>query len=419
MTLGANARMMTALTSLRCSSRAPCCALLAACVLLCPALAGAPDEAPLSPLPGAAGPPGLSVRYYEGDFGTVLDLAEARPAKESTATAFALPEYARADEFGLEFFGAVEVPRNGDYTFYTTSDDGSRLYLGSRLVVQNDYPHSATEKAGSITLKAGRYPIYVGYFEGVVDQVLEVGWEGPDLPKGPIPPEALSQYPQVVAFPRDAVTETELEWPDLGQRLAVTVDTRDAPDLKAFHQTIPEVLRKHYPAMLSILWAEGDPLPSEVRFQVRPGIDNPAHASGNRIVLSAEWFARNPGDLGCLVHEMSHLVQRYPGFAGKPGWLVEGIADYVRYRAKADDRWTIPQSYREGTSYQNGYGIAAAFLAYLGRHHGDGLVAELNRALKSATYTDQLFQDLTGKSLDDLWEEYKQRSAEDAKATAK
>lgn len=394
-------------------------AAVAACTPLCLGPAAAADDAPLDPLPGAPGAAGLSVRYYEGDFGTVLDLADAHPVTESTAASFAIPDYVRADEFGLEFYGALEVPRDGDYTFYTTSDDGSRLCLGSRLVVQNDYPHGATEKQGSVTLRAGRYPVYVGYFEGVVDEVLQVSWEGPGTPKGPIPAEALTHYPKVVAFPRDALTRAELEWPDLGQRLTVTVDTRDAPDLKALHETIPEVLRKHYPTMLSLLWAEGDPLPIEVRFQVRPGINNPAHASGNRIVLSAEWFARNPGDLGCLVHEMSHLVQRYPGFAGKPGWLVEGIADYVRYRVKADDRWTIPQSYREGTSYQNGYGIAAALLVYLERHYGDGLVAELNRALKSATYTDQLFQDLTGKSLHDLWEEYKQKSAEDAKATAK
>jgi hypothetical protein len=221
-----------------------------------------------------------------------------------------------------------------------------------------------------------------------------------------------------VTFPKDAVTKTELEWPDLGQRLTVIVDTREAPDLQALHQTIPDVLRKHYPPMLSILWTKGDPLPSEVRFQARPGIDNPAYASGNRIVLSAEWFARNPGDLGCLVHEMTHLVQRYPGFPGQPGWLVEGISDYVRYKVKADDRWAIPQSYREGTSYKNGYGVTTAFLVCLERHYGNDLVSKLNRSLKDATYTDALFRDLTGKPLDDLWEEYKQKSAEDAKDAA-
>jgi hypothetical protein len=393
-------------------------ALLATCALLCLALAAVADEAPLEPLTGAPGAPGLSVRYYEGDFGTVLDLPDAKPVKETAAATIALPDYARPDEFGLEFYGAIEVPRDGDYTFFTTSDDGSRLYLGTRLIVQNDYPHGATEKQGTVTLKAGRYPIYVGYFEGVVDQVLEVAWQGPDIAKGPIPADALSQYPQVVTFPKDAVTKTELEWPDLGQRLTVIVDTREAPDLQALHQTIPDVLRKHYPPMLSILWTKGDPLPSEVRFQARPGIDNPAYASGNRIVLSAEWFARNPGDLGCLVHEMTHLVQRYPGFPGQPGWLVEGISDYVRYKVKADDRWAIPQSYREGTSYKNGYGVTTAFLVCLERHYGNDLVSKLNRSLKDATYTDALFRDLTGKPLDDLWEEYKQKSAEDAKDAA-
>jgi len=402
----------------RATGQALAALLLAGLALSGAAVADDAAPAPRAALTGPAGAPGLTVLYHEGDFGTVLDLDADQPATERTVATFALPDGIREDYFGLEYYGAIAVPAEGTYTFYTTSDDGSRLYIGETLVVQNDYPHGAAEQQGSISLKAGRHPIYVGYFDGVVDQVLEVRWSGPDTTKSAVPAEVLTQYPKVVHFPRDAVSTTELEWPDLGRHLTVTVDTRDAPELKAFHEVIPDVLRRHYPLMLSLLTAEGDTLPTQVTFSVRPGVDVPAYASGSRIVLSAEWFAGNPGDLGCLVHEFAHLVQSYPRSPDDAGWVVEGIADYVRYRVGADERWRIPDSYREGTHYTNGYGVTAAFLLYLERHYDAELVTKLNRALKSGTYRQALFEQYTGKPVDDLWEEYRQKSAGGVQATA-
>ncbi len=161
------------------------------------ALAQEPSPAPLT---GPAGEPGLTLRYFECDVDTVLDLDSLDDYTETVVDAIALPEDARDDYFGLEFFGAIDIAEAGEYTFYTTSDDGSRLYIGKSLVVQNDYPHGATEKSGAIALQAGRYPLYVAYFEGVVDQVLEVAWEGPGIEKGPIPSDRFTQHEKVVSF---------------------------------------------------------------------------------------------------------------------------------------------------------------------------------------------------------------------------
>jgi len=364
------------------------------------------EPVPAAALDGPPGDSGLHYVYYEGDFDTVLDLEGQAPAREGTIASFAFPEGIRRDQFGLELFGAVEVPSDGTYTFTTTSDDGSRLYIGTTLVVANDYPHGAQKKEGSVGLKAGRHPIYVAYFEGVVDEVLEVTWKGPGVDEGPIPESALTQYPKVVAFPADGVTTTELEWPDRNARLSVTVDTRDAPDASFLAQAVPDTLREYYPTLLSLLAVEGQELPSEVRFSVRPDVGNPAYASGGRIVLDAGWFAAHPGDLGCIVHEVAHLVQAYRGFEGMPAWLVEGIADYARHQANVGDGWRIPDAFREGTSYTNGYGITAAFLVYLEGRYDPKLVRELHLALKDGTYKPSLFEDLCGKPLDDLWVEY-------------
>ena len=69
--------------------------------------------------------------------------------------------------YGIKFTGFVKVPAEGLYTFYTKSDDGSRLYLGDRLVVDNDGLHSAAEITGMIRLAAGLHPITITYFQAL------------------------------------------------------------------------------------------------------------------------------------------------------------------------------------------------------------------------------------------------------------
>lgn len=369
------------------------------------ALAQEPSPAPLT---GPAGEPGLTLRYFECDVDTVLDLDSLDDYTETVVDAIALPEGARDDYFGLELFGAIDIAEAGEYTFYTTSDDGSRLYIGKSLVVQNDYPHGATEKSGAIALQAGRYPLYVAYFEGVVDQVLEVAWEGPGIEKGPIPSDRFTQHEKVVSFPRDAVSTTVLEWPELDVTLAVTVDTRDGQGLAQFHEVIPAVLQEHYPAMLDILAVEDMPLPEAIGFVVRPEIGAPAYASGGRIVLDEGWFTANPDDLGCFIHEMTHIVQAYRNTPRDAGWLVEGIADYVRHKIGADERWSIPTRFRDGMDYTRGYGDAAAFLIWIEDEYDVEVVPPVNEALKRGRYRADLFEERTGKTIEELWNEYQE-----------
>jgi len=354
-----------------------------------------------------AGESGLRFRYYEAPVDTTLDLTLLKPDREGAIAQFAFPPGIRRDNFGLELWGAVDVPRDGTYTFFTDSDDGSRLYIGDRLVVANDYAHGPTEKSGTVSLATGRHPIYVAYFELTVGEVLKVSWEGPGIQKSEIPTTVLSQHPKSEVVPKDALTTTVLSWQDHAYDLRVEVDTRDAPDMAAFHESLPKLLHEHYPTIVELVGDDGRDLPTSVRFSFRPGIKVPAYASRG-IVMSSDWFAKHPRDLGCAIHELTHVVQRYPGFLGKPGWLVEGIADYVRHRVGLDEGWRIPSGYREGHHYTKGYGIAAAFLVFAEKKVGPELVPKLNQSLRDKSYKPEIWKALTGKDLDALWEEYKQ-----------
>lgn len=135
--------------------------------------------------------PGLRFEYFEGAWDKLPDFDALKPAKSGPAPNFDLSVRARPDGFGLRFRGHVKIEREGVYTFYTESDDGSRLSIGEQLVVDNDGPHSPLEKSGMLALAAGFHAITVTFFERDGGDSLAVSYAGPDLPKQRIPPTAL------------------------------------------------------------------------------------------------------------------------------------------------------------------------------------------------------------------------------------
>jgi len=102
-----------------------------------------------------------------------------------------VPQLAERDQFALRFTGLLQVPTSGRYTFSTTSDDGSRLYVGGRQVVQNDGPHGMVKKSGSVELPAGMHPILVTYCDQGGGDGLVVEWSGPGFREQKIPAERL------------------------------------------------------------------------------------------------------------------------------------------------------------------------------------------------------------------------------------
>ncbi|WP_254448835.1 NPCBM/NEW2 domain-containing protein [Spirosoma rhododendri] len=101
----------------------------------------------------------------------------------------------RDQNYGLRFTGYINVPTDGTYTFYTTSDDGTKLYIGSTEVVSNDGVHGDQEQSGSIGLKAGKHAFTVVYFQGVGGQSLSASYSGPNLGKQAIPASAFYRVP--------------------------------------------------------------------------------------------------------------------------------------------------------------------------------------------------------------------------------
>lgn len=83
--------------------------------------------------------------------------------------------------FGFVFVGTLKVPADGEYTFILDSDDGSRLTVDGKELIEYDGIHGTGKpQVAKVTLKQGRVPIRVDYFQGPSGaKELIVKWSGP------------------------------------------------------------------------------------------------------------------------------------------------------------------------------------------------------------------------------------------------
>ncbi|MCK4960741.1 MAG: hypothetical protein KAT00_15115, partial [Planctomycetes bacterium] len=91
---------------------------------------------------------GLAVKYYEGSWSSVPDFDMLTPIYEGVASIPTASIRNINDYYGLRFSGYISIDTAGVYTFYTSSDDGSKLYINGALVVNNDGRHGTQERSG-------------------------------------------------------------------------------------------------------------------------------------------------------------------------------------------------------------------------------------------------------------------------------
>lgn len=84
-----------------------------------------------------------------------------------------------SDQFYARLSGFINVEREGQYTFRLVSDDGSRLMIRDKIVIDNDGLHSESGKDGTIALLPGEHPFEIEYFENGGDNVLRLEWKTP------------------------------------------------------------------------------------------------------------------------------------------------------------------------------------------------------------------------------------------------
>ncbi|CAN5247530.1 hypothetical protein BH09BAC3_BH09BAC3_19110 [soil metagenome] len=89
-----------------------------------------------------------------------------------------------ADNFTARWTGEVLPQFTEVYTFYTTSDDGARLWVNNALIIDKWILQAATDWSGTIALTAGmKYPIRLEYFDLGGEAVMKLKWGSSNLPK--------------------------------------------------------------------------------------------------------------------------------------------------------------------------------------------------------------------------------------------
>lgn len=137
--------------------------------------------------------PGLTYEYFEPGFTKLADLEKASaPKAAGVADAPTLKVALRPGSYGLRFRGTITIPKDGEYTFYTESDDGSAVLLNEKRIVDNDGIHPPQSREGKVTLKAGEHAFGLDFFDGGGGTELKVSWKGPGLGKQPIPASVFS-----------------------------------------------------------------------------------------------------------------------------------------------------------------------------------------------------------------------------------
>ncbi|MCY2954962.1 MAG: PA14 domain-containing protein [Planctomycetota bacterium] len=176
---------------MRCTTRFT---IVAAIGLLCAAaIAARPDEIK----------PGLVCEIFDFDQDDPLEdfpviPAKTQPAVKKIDSRIAVDAAAQPwpgtdlrENFYVRWTGIIRIPSDGRYRFFLESDDGSRLFIDGKQVVDNGGRHSMREVADRCDLKAGDHEIKIEFFQGDVSAGCRFLWRPPEGKKEIVPPSVL------------------------------------------------------------------------------------------------------------------------------------------------------------------------------------------------------------------------------------
>ncbi len=161
-----------------------------------------PTNTPVPPTATATPPPptgtgtGLQAQYFKDKTFGVLGLTRTDGTVNFDWGNGSPDPSLPADNFSVRWTGQVQPKYSQTYTFYTTSDDGVRLWVNGQKIIDNWTLHGPTENNGTIALTAGqKYSIQMEFYENGGGAVAKLAWSSPSQPKGIVPTSQLYGLP--------------------------------------------------------------------------------------------------------------------------------------------------------------------------------------------------------------------------------
>ncbi|TAG57193.1 MAG: alpha-rhamnosidase [Cytophagales bacterium] len=124
---------------------------------------------------------GWNFQYFEGNYSKIPDFSKEKLIYVSITPNLNLANLKHREDFwAMKFTSNLMIEKEGEYTFYTSSDDGSRLLINNKIISEKDGVHGIETSTGKIFLTKGKYPIEIQYFEGNYGENLELKYQFKD-----------------------------------------------------------------------------------------------------------------------------------------------------------------------------------------------------------------------------------------------
>jgi alpha-L-rhamnosidase len=138
---------------------------------------------------------GLKYTVYEGTWTERPDLEKINPVSTGKTFEFDVNKINRRDDWvAIKFEGYIEIKQEGEYTFYSSANDGSVVYLNDKIVVDNAGYKGANgikNTKGKTYLSIGKHKLELFYYENDGTESLDFEIEGPGIKRQQIPMEII------------------------------------------------------------------------------------------------------------------------------------------------------------------------------------------------------------------------------------
>jgi hypothetical protein len=135
---------------------------------------------------------GLKGEYYDNQDLTNLKVTRTDPKVDFSWGSGSPDPSIAPNTFSVRWSGQIKVDYAETYTFYTSANDGARLWVNGQQII-NRWSDGAQTNTGTISLQAGQwYPITMEYYEGINTASAKLEYSSPSTPRQVVPSDHLS-----------------------------------------------------------------------------------------------------------------------------------------------------------------------------------------------------------------------------------
>jgi hypothetical protein len=137
---------------------------------------------------------GITFKYYEGYEGlksTDAMISKGELKEQGVMDSITIENAKAEDHFGYVFDGLFKAEKKEVYIFSLISDDGAKLFIDDKCIIDNDGSHSIVPVEAYVALDKGYHKFRLHYFEDYMGQQLDLFLTTKDIRKKPLPAKLL------------------------------------------------------------------------------------------------------------------------------------------------------------------------------------------------------------------------------------